>query len=91
MESKVLHLVLKKKWFDLIESGEKTIEYREVKPYWTKRLIGKFNLGDEIRFYCGYSKDRHMTKKTLIGIDEIENGLETDLKVDKPVYCIYFE
>ena len=29
---------LKKKWYEKIRSGEKTIEYREVKPYWTRRL-----------------------------------------------------
>lgn len=29
---------LKKQWYEKIRSGEKTIEYREVKPYWTKRL-----------------------------------------------------
>ena len=31
-----LHLTLNKKWFDMILSGEKTEEYREIKPYWTK-------------------------------------------------------
>lgn len=36
---KILHLVLKKKWFDLIASGVKTEEYRDVKPYWEKRLL----------------------------------------------------
>lgn len=25
---------VKKEWFDKIKSGEKTHEYREVKPYW---------------------------------------------------------
>lgn len=35
---KVLHLTLKKKWFDMIASGEKKEEYRELKPYWAKRL-----------------------------------------------------
>ena len=29
---------LKKEWYEKIKSGEKTIEYREVKPYWTKRI-----------------------------------------------------
>lgn len=29
---------LKKVWFEKIKSGEKTVEYREVKPYWTGRL-----------------------------------------------------
>lgn len=60
---KVLHLTLKKKWFDLIEKGVKKEEYREMKPYWTKRLFN--DLGnrfeskeyDCIRFRNGYSKD----------------------------------
>ena len=30
---------LKKEWFEKIKSGDKTHEYREVKPYWTKRLM----------------------------------------------------
>lgn len=29
---------LKKQWYDKIANGKKTIEYREVKPYWTKRI-----------------------------------------------------
>ena len=29
---------LKKQWYEKIKSGEKKIEYREVKPYWTKRF-----------------------------------------------------
>lgn len=36
---KILHLNLKKKWFDLIDKGIKKEEYREIKPYWEKRLI----------------------------------------------------
>lgn len=35
---KILHLVLKKKWYEMQESGEKTEEYRELSPYWRKRL-----------------------------------------------------
>ena len=61
---KILHLTLKKKWFDLIKSGKKTVEYREIKPYWTKRLMvfGTFDLTyikvfDEIHFRNGYKKD----------------------------------
>ena len=29
---------LKKEWYEKIKSGEKTVEYREVKDYWTTRL-----------------------------------------------------
>lgn len=36
-------LTLHKKWFDLILSGEKTEEYREIKPYWVRRLIGNWH------------------------------------------------
>lgn len=38
---KVLHLTLKKKWFDMIASGEKPEEYRDIKPYWASRLLYK--------------------------------------------------
>lgn len=32
---------LKKEWYEKIKSGEKTIEYREVKPYWTRRFYNE--------------------------------------------------
>ena len=32
-------LPIKKKWFDMIVSGEKKEEYREIKPYYTSRFI----------------------------------------------------
>ena len=35
-----LHLVLIGKWYDMIESGEKTEEYREMKQNWLKRILG---------------------------------------------------
>ena len=34
----VLNLVVSKQWFDMIAAGEKTEEYREIKPHWIKRL-----------------------------------------------------
>lgn len=34
----MLVLPIKKKWFYMIKSGEKKEEYREIKPYWTKRF-----------------------------------------------------
>ena len=59
---KILHLTLKKKWFDLIASGEKVLEYRELKPYWAKRLldgdVGKHF--DIVRFKNGYGDVRAM-------------------------------
>ncbi len=34
-----LQLLLKKQWFDLTKSGIKTEDYREITPYWVKRII----------------------------------------------------
>ena len=36
---KVLNLVLKCKWYIMIECGIKKEEYREIKIYWEKRLL----------------------------------------------------
>ena len=38
-KKKVLTLTVSKQWFDKILSGEKTEEYREIKPYWVARLF----------------------------------------------------
>ena len=58
---KVLHLNLKKKWYDMILSGEKKEEYREIKSYWVKRLADITTLSplgyDLIEFRNGYGKD----------------------------------
>lgn len=35
----MLILPIKKMWFDMILSGEKRDEYREIKEYWTVRII----------------------------------------------------
>jgi len=56
LKPKILHLTLKRKWFDLIASGEKRREYREIKPYWATRIEGREY--DEIYFRNGYGKDR---------------------------------
>ena len=43
---KTLHLPLKAKWYEMIESGVKIEEYREIKPYWIKRLCDNWVSGD---------------------------------------------
>ena len=35
-------LPIKKKWFDMIKSGEKKEEYREIKPYYATRFQNVF-------------------------------------------------
>lgn len=40
----MLHLTLKKKWFDMIASGEKKEEYREIKRFWGARLLQRIEV-----------------------------------------------
>lgn len=71
----------------MIASGEKTEEYREIKPYWTMRLTGnplpfasRIKPYDSVTFYLGYAKDRpSMTFKVYsitIGDGKREWGAE---------------
>jgi len=56
----ILHLTLKKKWFDMILYGDKREEYREIKNYWTKRLDFFYDkkLYTHIKFTNGYGDHR---------------------------------
>jgi len=57
----MLTLQIKKKWFDMIRSGEKTEEYREIKPYYTarfKKIFQEYPIGKNMAtviFRNGYS------------------------------------
>lgn len=42
---KVLDLPLKKEWYNMIESGIKKEEYREIKPHWCNRFLDVCPLG----------------------------------------------
>ena len=53
--NKTLHLTIKKKWFDMILSEVKTEEYRDIKPYYNIRLIGREY--DSVVFRNGYARD----------------------------------
>lgn len=98
---------LKKQWFDKIKSGEKTHEYREVKPYWTRRLTKEI-FGVALNYDPYYDEWSVKQAKTcfmngmLLEKDKpriyvklksirIINGKTTDLAIDKPVYDIEFE
>lgn len=69
----MLTLPIKKKWFDMILSGEKKEEYREVKPYYEKRLPVNFGyfftdgtLQTAYEFDCDLQKSVEAGHKTAI-------------------------
>ncbi len=82
----MLTLPIKRKWFDMILSGEKKEEYREIKPYYTTRfgqlwqgsLIG-FDAKRKVMFRNGYSKQSPSFVATVtldIGEGKTEWGAE---------------
>ena len=75
-----LVLTLKKEWFDLIRSGKKTVEYREYKPYWISRLVGKDY--DYIEFRNGYGKEAPVVRSVYEGF-KILAGISNPLNVEK--------
>lgn len=75
MADKILHLTLKKKWFDMIASGEKKEEYRQDKMYWKDRFVKKGYWHsqtckdfDIVRFRNGYTKDARIIDVECKGI-----------------------
>lgn len=69
----ILHLTLKKKWFDMILAGEKTEEYREDKQYWRNRLLLRGEVADgkffrEVHFRNGYAKDAPFMRVECLGM-----------------------
>lgn len=62
MTSDTLHLVLKHKWFDAIDRGEKTVEYRDNTPYYLIRIQNVYNAAIDLNtkpkvcFHKGYTK-----------------------------------
>lgn len=71
----ILHLHLKKKWYDMIASGEKKEEYRELKPYYHKLLNKHY---EYVKLYLGYTKTYMLFRCTKIdlGLGKNEWGAE---------------
>ncbi len=83
---KTLHLVLKHKWYDLIDCGAKTSEYRACTPYWNRRLY--FGGGvltprecpvyDQVVFHRGYTNKTMTFKIKYIDVTTEPNDLGLD-------------
>lgn len=84
-----LHLPLKRKWYDMIERGEKLEEYREINAYWLPRLVdlskrvNTFKSYTHVRFRLGYTKTTMLREieSISIGYGRPEWGAPTDRRV----------
>lgn len=80
----MLILPIKKKWFDMILSGEKKEEYREIKPYWTKRLLKsdiKFDIDKIIEKIKKGECDFYKTAKFRNGYGNDKPTIECEVKL----------
>ena len=87
----ILYLNLKAKWYEMIESGIKKEEYREIKPYWIKRLCVSYSEDvssieykeyDAVKFIYGYTKRSMMfnIQEILVDTGKPEWGAEEEIK-----------
>ncbi|MCC8037297.1 MAG: ASCH domain-containing protein [Bacteroidales bacterium] len=96
---KILNLIIKQKYLDLILSGQKVQEFREVRPTTEKKLIQLDEEGydicdenenalpieyDAIRFYVGYNPDRDTA------LVKVESAY-TEIFVDEKGEPIWYE
>jgi hypothetical protein len=68
-----LTTTIKRPWLREIVAGRKTIEYREIKPYWTKRLKGR-QCPFLLRLINGMSKD---APEVTVRIDRVRTNNKT--------------
>ena len=90
MGSRVLHLTLKKEWFDLMISGKKKVEYRKPSDWIISRLQKEYEV---IKFTNGYGSDKPYFICEYKGF-EISNESETihveksKIEVEEGTYMI---
>ncbi len=90
---RILHLTLKKKWFDMIASGEKKEEYREDSDHWRKRFLLRGVVPDTrlfhfVKFRNGYRPDSPTVTVEWLGLDVREGMPEWGAEPGKEYFVI---
>lgn len=76
-ECSVLPLVLKGRWFDMIATGQKREEYRELSDYWKTRIVNWMKSAEAsglpcvIEFRRGYAARAQRTAFLLDGVPKV--------------------
>ena len=73
----MLILPIKKQWFDMILSGEKTEEYRDIKPYYEK-LFMKATMLDTYKNDNGFDFNKQIKKCPSSMTIALRNGYRSD-------------
>lgn len=101
MRKAILHLNLKKKWYDMIASNKKLEEYREIKPYWERvfvkdkgiKIKGEYYKPSEVAvcFSQGYRKGREQMILNLAGVAIREGKKEWGALPNTKYFVLSFE
>ena len=92
----MLILPIKKKWYDMILSGEKKEEYREIKPYYRSRLCNEGFLDyyglptlcqGQVLFRNGYARNSP-SFKALCSLDVKIGRLEWGAEPGRKYYVL---
>jgi len=79
-----LQLPLKKQWFELTKSGIKTEDYREITPYWFKRLV--FQHKKVFRYTYGFDIDLLDPQTISVALNRIvKDNLKVKMIAFKPI------
>lgn len=64
----VVSLILSFQWFDMIASGEKQEDYREISPYYAAR----FSKNPSVAIFCsgGFSNEHRIMSVQILGIEK---------------------
>lgn len=100
--SKVLKLTLKKAPFEVMQTGEKLVEFRKPTDWIKSRLYNKDGTErdyDDIEFINGYGANRPKFKAVFCGIELVEkkqhytysNGLQVITEVGDIMICFLLE
>jgi len=82
---KSLTLYIKGEFFKQIVEGRKVSEFREIKPFYTRRLVGKQY--DVVTLINGYAARAPRAVLTYLGYEEIERVWSGET-IAKPTYAI---
>lgn len=82
---KDLHLVLRHKWFDMIKSGDKLEEYRDLTDYYRKKIDGSHT---NVVFHKGYTNE--IIRKKILSVSIGEGYEAWGAEKGKRYFCIRF-
>lgn len=70
--------MLKGKWFDMIDQGIKKDEYRDLKKFWSDRLLEKIICDEREGFL--FNIDKWSVKAKLFDVVEFQHGYSKDAR-----------